>query len=93
MRTVEGVGRTQRQAAGVRQSFGHPARPELLFQDRRGRYFYENEGGCHAQRSDEAQLQPSDRYRAPVHYRFCTLPKPHGYTDHDTFPAILFKQV
>ena len=36
---------------------------------------------------------PPDRHREPVHYRFCTLPEPYGYTDHDTFPAILLKQI
>ena len=39
----------------------------------------------------KARLQPPDRHREPVHYRFCTLPEPYGYTDHDTFPAILLK--
>ena len=34
-----------------------------------------------------------DWHREPVHYRFCTLPEPYGYTDHDTFPAILLKQI
>ena len=29
----------------------------------------------------------------PVHYRFCTLPQPYGYTDHDTFPAVLLQQI
>ena len=27
---------------------GHSTRQELLFQDRQGRYFYENEEECHA---------------------------------------------
>ena len=74
----------------------HPenaAREEFLFQDGQGRYFYENEGGCHAQRTDEARLQPSNRHRKSVHHRFCTLPEPYGYTDPDSFPAIFFKQV
>ena len=69
------------------------AREEFLFQDGQGRYFYENEGGCHAQRTDEARLQPSNRHRKSVHHRFCTLPEPYGYTDPDSFPAIFFKQV
>ena len=24
---------------------------------------------------------------------FCTLPQSYGYTDHDTFPAVLLKQI
>ena len=38
--------------------YGHETlqREEFLFQDGQGRYFYENEGGCHAQRTDEAQF-------------------------------------
>jgi len=58
-----------------------------------GRYFYENEGRCYAQWPDEARLQPSDRYREPIHYRFCTLSKLYGYNNHDTFPALFFKQI
>ena len=34
-------------------------------------------------RQDKARLQPPDRHREPVHYRFCTLSEPYGYTDHD----------
>ena len=72
---------------------GNTAREEFLFQGGQGRYFYENEGGCHAQRTDEARLQLSNRHRKSVHHRFCTLPEPYGYTDPDSFPAIFFKQV
>ncbi len=46
--TAEGTGRTQGQAAGIRQPSGHAAGQELLFQNGQGRYFHENEGGCHA---------------------------------------------
>ena len=91
--TAEGTGRTQGQTAGIRLPSGNAAREEFLFQDGQGRYFYENEGGCHAQRTDEARLQPSNRHRKSVHHRFCTLPESYGYTDPDSFPAIFFKQV
>ena len=46
--TAEGTGRTQGQAAGIRQPSEHATGQELLFQNGQGRYFHENEGGCHA---------------------------------------------
>ncbi len=46
--TAEGAGRAQGQTTGIRQSSGHAARKEFLFQDGQGRNFHENEGGCHA---------------------------------------------
>ena len=45
---AERTGSAQGQAAGIRQSSGHAARAQLLFQDGQGCYFHEDEGGCHA---------------------------------------------